>query len=103
MFGTGGEILRSLQRLMGHLAGLREIELCDLLLERLEGMHALDEVRYCEDSSIWSAGQLENACARAQVFDFIQLRFARGVHEAPLYMCGALFWRVFSFPRHYCK
>ena len=45
VFGTGGEILRSLQRLMGHLAGLRRIELVDLLLERVEGMHALDQVR----------------------------------------------------------
>ena len=45
VFGTGGEILRSLQRLMGHLAGLRDIELVDLLLERVEGMHALDQVR----------------------------------------------------------
>ncbi|KAF0296493.1 hypothetical protein FJT64_006052 [Amphibalanus amphitrite] len=44
VFGTGGEILRSLQRLMGHLAGLRDIELVDLLLERVEGMHALDQV-----------------------------------------------------------
>ena len=44
VFGTGGEILRSLQRLMGHLAGLRDIELVDLLLERVEGMYALDQV-----------------------------------------------------------
>ena len=55
VFGTGGEILRSLQRLMGHLAGLRDIELVDLLLERVEGMYALDQVRLLRapSSRVW--------------------------------------------------
>ena len=45
LFGTGGQLLAELKRLLGNVAGnLRNLELTDLMLDRYEAKHLLDEV-----------------------------------------------------------
>ena len=44
VFAVGGEMLQSLQRLMGNLKHLRNLELIDLLLVPHEAVHLLDDV-----------------------------------------------------------
>ena len=45
VFGTGGQVLAMLKKVMGMLTGLRTLELKDLLLEGKEGLQLLDDVR----------------------------------------------------------
>ena len=44
VFGTGGQLLNMLKRVMGMLVNLRTLELRDLLLEGSEGLSLLDDV-----------------------------------------------------------
>nr|XP_029731265.1 uncharacterized protein LOC109410568 [Aedes albopictus] len=44
LFGTGGQLLASLKRLMHNLPNLQTLKLVDLMLERYEANHLLDEV-----------------------------------------------------------
>ncbi|CAG7821159.1 unnamed protein product, partial [Allacma fusca] len=44
VYGTGGEMLQSLKRLMSNLKYLKNLELIDLLLDNHEAIHLLDEV-----------------------------------------------------------
>ncbi|XP_039436967.1 uncharacterized protein LOC120418586 [Culex pipiens pallens] len=44
LFGTGGQLLASLKRLMTNLTNLQTLKLVDLMLERYEANHLLDEV-----------------------------------------------------------
>ncbi|KAK7069064.1 hypothetical protein SK128_017452 [Halocaridina rubra] len=44
VFGTGGQILAMLKKVMGELKNLRTLELCDLLLDGCEGLPLLDDV-----------------------------------------------------------
>ncbi|XP_076060071.1 uncharacterized protein LOC143036511 isoform X3 [Oratosquilla oratoria] len=44
VFGTGGQLLTMLKRVMGILSGLRTLELRDLLLDGTEGLQLLDDV-----------------------------------------------------------
>lgn len=45
LFGTGGQLLAELKRLLGNLATrLRSLQLTDLMLDRYEAKHLLDEV-----------------------------------------------------------
>ncbi|CAD7088896.1 unnamed protein product [Hermetia illucens] len=44
LFGTGGELLLALKKLMAKLDNLRILKLIDLVLERFEANHLLDEV-----------------------------------------------------------
>uniref|UniRef100_A0A182IL67 Uncharacterized protein n=1 Tax=Anopheles atroparvus TaxID=41427 RepID=A0A182IL67_ANOAO len=44
LFGTGGQLLAALKRLMLCLTALRSLSLVDLILERYEANHLLDEV-----------------------------------------------------------
>lgn len=44
LFGTGGQLLASLKRLMLNLPNLQTLKLVDLMLERYEANHLLDEV-----------------------------------------------------------
>lgn len=45
LFGTGGQLLAELKRLLGNVAtGLRSLTLTDLMLDRYEAKHLLDEV-----------------------------------------------------------
>lgn len=45
LFGTGGQLLAELKRLLGNLATrLRNLQLTDLMLDRYEAKHLLDEV-----------------------------------------------------------
>jgi len=45
VFGTGGQTLDMLKKVMGMLSGLKTLELKDLLLDGREGLVLLDEVR----------------------------------------------------------
>ena len=49
VFGTGGQILEMLKRVLGILKELKTLELRDLLLEGTEGLQLLDDV-----SRIWN-------------------------------------------------
>lgn len=44
LFGTGGQLLSELKRLLGNLDRLRNLQLTDLMLDRYEAKHLLDEV-----------------------------------------------------------
>lgn len=44
LFGTGGSMLVSLKRLMSNIRCLKVLKLTDLMLERFEAKHLLDEV-----------------------------------------------------------
>jgi F-box protein 39 len=44
LFGTGGQLLAGLKRLMGNLKELKSIKLTDLMLVRYDANHLLDEV-----------------------------------------------------------
>jgi F-box protein 39 len=44
LFGTGGQLLKTLKALLYELNALRTLKLIDLMLERYEGKHLLDEV-----------------------------------------------------------
>lgn len=44
LFGTGGQLLAALKRLMSNLTDLKILKLNDLILERYEAKHLLDEV-----------------------------------------------------------
>ncbi|XP_044726796.1 uncharacterized protein LOC123290606 [Chrysoperla carnea] len=44
LFGTGGKLLEALKRLMCNLINMRRLELVNLLLDRIEAQHLLDEV-----------------------------------------------------------
>lgn len=44
LFGTGGQLLAALKRLMYNLPHLQTLKLVDLMLERYEANHLLDEV-----------------------------------------------------------
>lgn len=44
LFGTGGQLLAALKRLMTNLTNLQTLKLVDLMLERYEANHLLDEV-----------------------------------------------------------
>ncbi|KAJ6647067.1 F-box/LRR-repeat protein 3 [Pseudolycoriella hygida] len=44
LFGTGGQLLAALKRLLSNLTHLRTLKLIDLMLERYDAKHLLDEV-----------------------------------------------------------
>ncbi|XP_066992676.2 uncharacterized protein [Anabrus simplex] len=44
VYGTGGRLLEAIKELLGNLGSLRRLELVDLMLERSEAQHLLDEV-----------------------------------------------------------
>ena len=44
LFGTGGQLLKTLKDLMLQLTNLKTLKLVDLMLERYEAKHLLDEV-----------------------------------------------------------
>lgn len=44
LFGTGGQLLAELKRLLGNLDRLQNLQLTDLMLDRYEAKHLLDEV-----------------------------------------------------------
>ena len=44
LFGTGGQLLKTLKDLMLQLTDLTSLKLVDLMLERYEAKHLLDEV-----------------------------------------------------------
>lgn len=44
IYGTGGQCLDSLKRLMVHLTGLRKLELVNLLLDSTDGLNLLNDV-----------------------------------------------------------
>lgn len=44
LFGTGGQLLSELKRLLGNLDRLQNLQLTDLMLDRYEAKHLLDEV-----------------------------------------------------------
>lgn len=44
LFGTGGQLLAELKRLMGNIKCLKALRLIDLMLNRYEAKHLLDEV-----------------------------------------------------------
>ena len=46
VFGTGGQLLSMLKRMMGILSNLKTLELTDLLLDGSEGVSLLDDVGY---------------------------------------------------------
>lgn len=46
IYGTGGQLLMCLKKLMGHLHGLSHLELVNLLLDGSEALYLLDEVCY---------------------------------------------------------
>lgn len=52
IYGTGGQLLGCLTKLMFHLQGLTHLELINLLLDSSEAMHVLDEVCYNSSESL---------------------------------------------------
>ena len=44
LFGTGGQLLAELKRLLSNLDRLQDLQLTDLMLDRYEAKHLLDEV-----------------------------------------------------------
>lgn len=44
LFGTGGQLLAALKKLLSNLSELKTLKLIDLMLERYEAKHLLDEV-----------------------------------------------------------
>lgn len=44
LFGTGGQLLAALKRLLSNLPKLKVLKLIDLMLERYDAKHLLDEV-----------------------------------------------------------